>query len=543
LSGLALRAQVALDSIPITGDWESAGYIVDNTDMRVEIEYRLQKNSCDATGFGNTNHQFRFKIEALKKPLGFDRYLSFKIMFEDCFGIKICKTVNLNVGIRQKNDVWDGIQPLSDPNLDNSFTGRSLIKAFYDVNLRWEKDPTKDSECLLVEEVKPAVSKPKPVVSAAKIQSSFDSETALPKAKPRMKYELATSIGIKAYQLNCPGGEVAFYPVGGKIDSLVKYHWTKSSCEGEQVGIGDTLVVSPMETTKYFVKLIGDSYTSACISVDYKVKQLPVVLPTFTKTVLADGAGIRIDIDHAGMVDNFPVAWYRNTLEAENRLSSKSYILEDPSFSAGDKYYYRFESSCDTSAITVVTFPEVEVPRKNRFYVGAGIISGGNSAFQPFSVMVGFGPVDRWKIYARMKKTSLGTLGNVSPTLVANNLKITNYPINTNTYYIITNKVAAQRDSYTIGFMKEYARMSIYGGVGIGNSQVYWNAETYGYANPGLRLSNTWVKNKSQSAGGVEVEGGATLKIQNFNLQGGVNVIRGENGLFISADFGIGITF
>lgn len=543
VSGLDLRAQVPLDSIPITGDWESAGYIVDNTDMRVEIEYRLQKNSCDATGFGNTNHQFRFKIEALKKPLGFDRYLSFKIMFEDCFGIKICKTVNLNVGIRQKNDVWDGIQPLSDPNLDNSFTGRSLIKAFYDVNLRWEKDPTKDSECLLVEEVKTTVSKPKPVVSAAKIQSSIDSETALPKAKPRMKYEMATSIGFKAYQLNCPGGEVAFYPVGGKIDSLVKYHWTKSSCEGEQVEIGDTLVVTPMETTKYFVKLIGDSYASACISVDYKVKQLPSVLPTYTKTVLAEGAGIRIDIDHAGMVDNFPVAWYRNTLEAENRLSSKSYILEDPNFSAGDKYYYRFESSCDTSAITVVTFPEVEVPRKNRFYVGAGIISGANSAFQPFSVMVGLGPVDRWKIYVRMKKTSLGNLGKVSPTLVSNNLKITNYPVNTNTYYIISNKLASQRDSYTIGFMKEYARLNIYGGVGLGNSQVYWNAETYGYANPGLRLSDTWVKNKSQSASGIEVEAGATVKIQNFNLQGGVNVIRGENGLFISADFGIGITF
>lgn len=84
LSGIDLRAQVALDSIPITGDWESAGYLIDNTDMRVEIEYKLQKNSCDATGF--VNQQFRFRIEALKKPIGFDRFLSFKIMFEDCSG-------------------------------------------------------------------------------------------------------------------------------------------------------------------------------------------------------------------------------------------------------------------------------------------------------------------------------------------------------------------------------------------------------------------------------------------------------------------------
>lgn len=543
VSGLDLRAQVPLDSIPITGDWESAGYIVDNTDMRVEIEYRLQKNSCDATGFGNTNHQFRFKIEALKKPLGFDRYLSFKIMFEDCFGIKICKTVNLNVGIRQKNDVWDGIQPLSDPNLDNSFTGRSLIKAFYDVNLRWEKDPTKDSECLLVEEAKPVVKKPTSTEGAAKIQSAVEMEAELPKAKSRMNYEMAKSIGIKTSQLSCPGAEVAFYPIGGKIDSLVKYHWTKNSCEGEQVGIGDTLVVYPMETTKYFVKLIGDSYTSSCISLDYKVKHLPTELPPFTKTVLAEGAGIRIDIDHAAMSDNFPVAWYRNTIDPVNRLSSKSYILEDPYFTAGDKYYYRFESSCDTSAVTVVTFPEVEVPRKNRWYLGGGVISGGNSAFMPFTAMIGVGPVDRWKIYVRYKKTSSGTLGNVSPTLESNNVKITNYPVNTNTYYIISQKSASQRDSYTVGFMKEFSRVNLYAGVGMGNSQVYWNAQTYSYASPGLVVMDTWVKNKTQSANGLEGEVGGTFKIKNFNLQGGVNFIKGESGMFISADFGLGFTF
>ena len=270
---------------------------------------------------------------------------------------------------------------------------------------------------------------------------------------------------------------------------------------------------------------------------------MPSELPPYTKTVLADGAGIRIDIDHSNLINNFPVTWYRNTIDPVNRLSSKSYILEDPYFTAGDKYFYRFENSCDTSAMTLVTFPEVEMPRKSRFYLGAGIISGGNSAAQPFSFMVGLGPVDRWKIYARYKKTSSGTLGNLSSTLESNNVKITNYPVNTNTYYIISQKTATLRDSYTLGFMKEFSRINLYAGVGMGNSQVYWNVETYSYSSPGILLTNSWVKNKTQSASGIELEGGATFKIQNFNLQGGVNVIRGENGLFISADFGVGFTF
>jgi hypothetical protein len=157
--------------------------------------------------------------------------------------------------------------------------------------------------------------------------------------------------------------------------------------------------------------------------------------------------------------------------------------------------------------------------------------------------MVGLGPVDRWKIYARYKKTSSGTLGNLSSTLESNNVKITNYPVNTNTYYIISQKTATLRDSYTLGFMKEFSRINLYAGVGMGNSQVYWNVETYSYSSPDILLTNSWVKNKTQSASGIELEGGATFKIQNFNLQGGVNVIRGENGLFISADFGVGFTF
>jgi hypothetical protein len=446
------------------------------------------------------------------------------------------------VGIRQKNDNWDGIQPLGDPNLDNSFTGKRLIKAFYDVNLRWEKDPTKDSECFLEEIDQPVVVKPKPQSEVStKIQSSVP-EPVLPPSPPKMDYVMAKSIGLKSNQMNCPGAELSLYPVGGKMDSLVRYHWTKNSCEGEQIGVGDTLLVNPIESTSYFLKLIGNNYASACISVDYKVKKLPTDLLPFTKLVLAEG-GIRIEIDHSSIADNFPVSWYKNVIGSDGRLGTKSYILEDFTFQPGDKYYYRFENACDTTAVTAVTFPEVAIPRKNRWYLGGGIISGGNASVQPFSVMIGVGPVDKFKIYVRYKKTSNGTLGKISPTLEMNNSKITNYPINTNTYYEISGKLASTRDSYTVGYMQEFSRVNMYVGVGMGNSQVYWNAQTYSYANPGLLVADTWVKNKVQSANGLEGEVGGTFKIKNFNLQGGVNFIKGESGMFISADFGLGITF
>lgn len=133
--------------IPATDEWEPGGILLDNTDITVEIEFKLSRKGCDSSEFGNSNHLFRYKILAKKKPLNEDRYLTFKIIYQDCFGRYICKTNNLNIGVKKKNDIWDGIQPLSDPNLDNSFRGSRLIIPFSEVKLNWTKDPTKDSEC------------------------------------------------------------------------------------------------------------------------------------------------------------------------------------------------------------------------------------------------------------------------------------------------------------------------------------------------------------------------------------------------------------
>jgi hypothetical protein len=270
--------------------------------------------------------------------------------------------------------------------------------------------------------------------------------------------------------------------------------------------------------------------------------------------------------------------------------------LIDKEFKPGKKYYYRFENACGASNAKLVTFadvnwsseplpdsnpnassetsavvgsnqteqeaaPEVaseqklpifkpavtptsETPASNTsFYVGGGILSGGNSAIQPFYVMAGIGKADAYKVYLRYKKASLGTLGTVSSNLETNNSKITNFPVNTNTYYIISDKVASQRVSYTLGYMKEFRGFNVYVGGGMGNNDVYWNAQTFSYANPGLRISDSWVKNVVQSANGLEAEVGGTVKFKNVNLQGGINLIKGASSLFISADFGVGFTF
>lgn len=138
-----------LVDIPVTGEWESAGSLYENEDLIVELDYKLSQVACDnKSEFGNSNHLYRFRITS-KRPTKQleDKFLSFILIFQDCQGVVICKTANVNIGIRRKNDVWDGVQPLADPNGDNSFVGKKLLVPFGEVRISKQKNSTKDGEC------------------------------------------------------------------------------------------------------------------------------------------------------------------------------------------------------------------------------------------------------------------------------------------------------------------------------------------------------------------------------------------------------------
>lgn len=533
-------------SIPVTGDWESGGYILENAEMNVEIEYKLQKESCDPGGFGNANHQFRFKIEAKKKPLGEERFLSFKIMFEDCFGVKICKTVNLNIGVRQKFDIWDGIQPLADPNGDNSFIARKLLIPFYDVNLRWEKDPTKDAECDGIGNI-PTVLSPKSKEQTGKIESVAQSVSPLIKAPIKLTYDLPKSIGLKSSKLFCAGAMVKFFPIGGRLDSLLKYQWTKTSFNGEIIFEGDTLEVYPTESNVYFLKIIGPEISVNSSSVKYNLKQIPLTKLPFLKEVLENNR-IKIEINHSSIKGNFPVSWYKNGIDNNHKIDTKSYTLEDE-YQKGDIYYYRFESSCDTSEITEVSFPEIKFKSNFLIQLNVGATILGGQKIQPYNYMLVLGS-KKWAVnpYVRIKKQQSGPIGTISPLYESNNIKITNYPPNTNTYYVLTDKTVNKRDSYTGGITWKLggSKLKIYLGGGLGTNEVYWNAQTFAYPDPNklsLVLNDVWFKNKSQLFSGIEGEAGLMLNLGPVNILGGVNMLKGDSGIFITSDVGIGITF
>jgi hypothetical protein len=270
--------------IPATDEWEPGGILLDNSDLTVEIEFKLAKKGCDSSAFGNSNHLFRYKILAKKKPLNEDRYLTFKIIYQDCFGRYICKTNNLNIGIKKKNDVWDGIQPLSDPNLDNSFRGSRLIIPFSEVKLNWTKDPTKDSECYKkVVSIPSAGSRKKNTTTVtsqttdenknSEVEDKIEKQNYTSPRQEPIKSEISKSYPTRKADLRIkgPSGQIIR---GQKIrleltdPTDTEWNWYEEKCDGILVKSASSFyeTEASISTTYYAKPIVNNSNKEICLN-------------------------------------------------------------------------------------------------------------------------------------------------------------------------------------------------------------------------------------------------------------------------------------
>lgn len=268
--------QSGAKDIPVTGDWEPAGVLYSDDNVSVEIEFKLSKEGCDSTGLGNSNHLFRYIVTGLKKPLGVDKYVTFKIVYQDCFGRLICKTNNLNIGNKKKNDVWDGVQPLSDTNSDNFFRGQKLVVPFMEVRTSFERDPSKDSECYKKTVTIPQGAKTKKNTSTNpnEVEKKLEPNpqvTSNPLSTPPSKTTQISRSKKSDLRIKGPQGEVV---KGQKIRLELsdpgdnEWNWYEESCNGALLKTGSSFLdIIVVESTTFYAKpIVKNSNREICLN-------------------------------------------------------------------------------------------------------------------------------------------------------------------------------------------------------------------------------------------------------------------------------------
>ncbi len=87
-----------------------------------------------------------------------------------------------------------------------------------------------------------------------------------------------TSITSSPSTTTCPGNPVTLTRVGGTLGTNAVWRWYRNSCGDTLIGTGNTLTVSPSQTTTYYVRAEGDCNTTTCAQVTITVINC-IILP------------------------------------------------------------------------------------------------------------------------------------------------------------------------------------------------------------------------------------------------------------------------
>jgi hypothetical protein len=71
---------------------------------------------------------------------------------------------------------------------------------------------------------------------------------------------------VKNKALVCPGDAITLKANGGTVGTNANYYWYTGSCGGTLIGTGQTITVTPLVATTYYVRIQGDCNTTSCVS-------------------------------------------------------------------------------------------------------------------------------------------------------------------------------------------------------------------------------------------------------------------------------------
>ncbi|MFH2140876.1 MAG: gliding motility-associated C-terminal domain-containing protein [Bacteroidota bacterium] len=95
----------------------------------------------------------------------------------------------------------------------------------------------------------------------------------------------ATSINASETSI-CSGTNITLTVNGGSLGTGAVWQWYSGTCGGNSEGSGNSINVTPMTTTTYFVQAVGTCNTTACVSQTITVNSVPLQPDTITGPVI-----------------------------------------------------------------------------------------------------------------------------------------------------------------------------------------------------------------------------------------------------------------
>ena len=327
---------------------------------------------------------------------------------------------------------------------------------------------------------------------------------------------------------------------GGKLPSGSKWVWYANSCDGDQVGEGEAINVSPIKTTTYFVRAEDGADKSACQSFQISVTSksvTPNAIDGITDVKYGDETSLTVRGGY--LATDARWVWYKGSGTNKIIIGTGSSVNTGRLYST-DIFSVRAEGHCNNTAFlsksVIVKGTSMQTSRnridniKRRYFVSGGVVFNNISTFDKsnnFNITIGGGKKLGW--FAKAKFNSKPTEAKFKTT----NSDITGYGVSG--YYSYNGNTINERTAYTAGLHFGNNIVSGYLGGGYGTRKLLWGIDQYQYNNI-APVSDSYAENIFNSFKGAEIEAGILLRLGFFNLMGGVSSIQ-----FKYTDFNVGI--
>ena len=192
---------------------------------------------------------------------------------------------------------------------------------------------------------------------------------------------------VSASQLAICQGETTNLTVnGGTLGSGADWEWYTDSCGGTLQQSGQTISVSPLNTTTYYVRGEGTCNTSVCLPITITVNSTSTAATNISGNLnICEGSSSQLIVTGGTLGTGANWQWYEGACGSGTIVGSGDSLIVNPTTTT--VYYVRAEGSCDTTACVSAVVNVTQAP--NAGTSGNNSVCFGDNSFDLFTLLGG----------------------------------------------------------------------------------------------------------------------------------------------------------
>lgn len=388
-----------LYSLTQAQSWSPYQELYTDNQISVGISFRNSPTACEAQGISS---KYRYRIKG--KFYNTRKYVTWKMDYINCNGIKFIETNSVNIGLNGHDGVIES--------LDYTFLATELEKEIYDIATNTydakEKKEIKGIHSTLPKQILGSKTIYKGQSTTLSIRDgllasgaewkwytdSCDGELAGTGSSITVSPAQTTRYYLKAmsnlssteciyaeiivredsklpatiYGDNsiCRGGTLKLSFVGGVLGDSSEWVWYEGECGGKEAGRGEVMTASPISSTTYYLSAEGPNGTNQCISKRIIV-ETPSTAPTSIsgdlKSNICPDDNITLKVIGGNIGEGAQWVWYKNSIQPSNKAGMGASLKA--TLTTDIKYLVRAEGECNNTSdvsIDIQVLPPPEDP-------------------------------------------------------------------------------------------------------------------------------------------------------------------------------------